>query len=204
MDNCKGVLFFCIQYFSLYLLLIFTPFNSPNAVHICIVSTRTQHFFIQSSQWHRKCIVMPLNILSTPIPFEIRNGIIWTQRGIIVYRVMMYANPKTNCTGHVLHFQRSICIVYMTVLGGDFWKYLNREFVFHVTIKIYYFFIVCRIPFSREDVLLQSFIEQSFIVNERFWENWVQFKIHHLPILPIHLYFKRVLHIWCLYGMNTP
>ena len=56
----------------------------------------------------------------------------------------MYANP----TGHVLHFQREICILH----GGNFWKYLNGEFFFHVTIKIQYSFIVCRIPFSQEDV----------------------------------------------------
>ena len=32
----------------------------------------------QRSQWHRKCTFMPLNVLSTPVPFRIRNGIIWT------------------------------------------------------------------------------------------------------------------------------
>ena len=32
----------------------------------------------QSSQWHRKCIYMPLNALLTRIPYGIRNGIIWT------------------------------------------------------------------------------------------------------------------------------
>ena len=31
----------------------------------------------QSSQWHIKCTFMPLNVLSTPIPFGIRNGIIY-------------------------------------------------------------------------------------------------------------------------------
>ena len=30
----------------------------------------------QSSQWHRKCTFIPLNVLSTSIPFGIRNGII--------------------------------------------------------------------------------------------------------------------------------
>ena len=39
--------------------------------------------------------------------------------------------------------------LYITVLGGDFWKYLNGEFVFNVTIKIHYSFNVCRIPFSQ-------------------------------------------------------
>ena len=50
--------------------------------------------------------------------------------------------------------------LYNTVLGGDFWKYLNGEFIFHVSIKIHYSFIVFRIPFSREEKLLQSFTEQ--------------------------------------------
>ena len=67
--------------------------------------------------------------------------------------------------------------LYIKVLGGDFWKYLNGEFVFHVTIKIHNFSIVCRIPFSQEDVNLQSYTEQYFIVNKLFWENWVKFKI---------------------------
>ena len=54
------------------------------------------------------------------------------------------------------------------VLGGDFEKYLNWEFVSYVTIKIHYSFIVCKIPFSQEDKLLQAFTEQYFIVNELF------------------------------------
>ena len=56
-----------------------------------------------------------------------------------------------------MYFQRSICTL---LLGGDILKYLNGEFVFHVTIKIHYFFIMCRITFSQEDVLLQSLTEQ--------------------------------------------
>ena len=91
--------------------------------------------------------------------------------------------------------------LYNTVLGGDFWKYLNGEFVFHVTIKIHYSFIVCRIPFSQEDKLLQSYTEQYFIVNKLFWENWVKFKIQNLPI---HVYSESVLYIWYLYCMNRP
>ena len=42
---------------------------------------------------------------------------------VIVYRVMIFVNPSLI----VLHFQRSICI--LQYYGGDFWKYLNREFV---------------------------------------------------------------------------
>ena len=59
---------------------------------------------------------------------------------------------------------------YNKVLGGDFWKYmyLNGEFVFHETIKIHNSFIVCRIPFSQENKLLQSFTVQYFIVNKLF------------------------------------
>ena len=63
--------------------------------------------------------------------------------------------------------------LYITGLGGDFWKYLIGEFIFRVTIKIHYSFIVCRIPFSQEDKLLLSFTEQYFIVNKLFRENWV-------------------------------
>ena len=86
---------------------------------------------------------------------------------VIVYRVMKYrpctSLPKVN--------------LYITELGGDFWKYLDGEFVFHATIKIHNSFIVCRISFSQEDVNLQSYTEQYFIVNKLFWENWVKFKI---------------------------
>ena len=39
-------------------------------------STRTQKKTFLSSQWHRKCIFMPLNVLLTPIPFGIRNVIL--------------------------------------------------------------------------------------------------------------------------------
>ena len=72
--------------------------------------------------------------------------------------------------------------LYITVIGGNFWKYLNGEFVFHVTIKIHYYFIVCRIPFLQEDVHLQSFTEQYFISNKLFYEKWVKFKMQNLPI----------------------
>ena len=60
---------------------------------------------------------------------------------------------------------------------------------------------MCRIQFSQEDKLLQSFTEQYFIVNKLFWENWVEFKIQNLPI---QLYSESVLHIWCLYCTNSP
>ena len=95
----------------------------------------------------------------------------------------MYANPLLIVQTIVLHFQKSICVLQYS--GGDFWKYLNGEFVFHVTIKIHYSFIVCRISFSQEDVHLQSFTEQYFIVNELFWENWVKFKIQNLHICTV-------------------
>ena len=36
----------------------------------------------------------------------------------------------------------------------------------------------------QEDVLLQSFTEQYFMVSIRFWENWVKFKIQNLPTSP--------------------
>ena len=86
----------------------------------------------------------------------------------------------------------------MTVLGGDFWKYLIiREFVFHLTIKIHYTFIVCRIPFSQEDVIWQSFTEQYFIVYKLFWENWVKFKVQNLPI---HLQSESV---YCIFDICT-
>jgi len=78
-------------------------------------------------------------------------------------------------------------IIYSTFKGqsvyystrGDFWKYLNREFIFHLTIKIHNTFIVCRITFFTGGLILsKSFIKQYFIVNKRFWENWEKFKIH--------------------------
>ena len=58
--------------------------------------------------------------------------------------------------------------------------------------KVHNSFIVCRIPFSQEYKLLQSFTEQYFIVNKLFWENWVKLKIQNLPI---RLYSESVLHI---------
>ena len=51
--------------------------------------------------------------------------------------------------------------------------------------------IVCRIPFSQDNVHLQSFTEQYFIVNKLFRENWVKFKIQ---TLPIHLHSESALH----------
>ena len=86
--------------------------------------------------------------------------------------------------------------LYITVLGGDFWKYLNGEFDFHATIKILYSFIVCRIPFLQGDVHLQAFTKQYFIANKLFWENWVKLKMQNLPI---HVYSESVLHIWYLF-----
>jgi len=110
----------------------------------------------------------------------------------------MYANPLLIV--QAMYFTSKDQSVYYST-QGDFWKYLNGEFVFHVTIEIHYTFIVCRITFSQEDVLLQSFTEQYFIDNKLFWENWVKFKIQNLPI---PLYSESVLHIWCLYCMNIP
>ena len=57
--------------------------------YICVVFMRecSTHFLsvvyvhkqtCQSSLWYRKCVFMPLIVLSTPLPFGIRNGIIWT------------------------------------------------------------------------------------------------------------------------------
>ena len=80
---------------------------------------------------------------------------------------MMYANPLL--IKQAMYFTSKAKVnLYITVLGVDFVKYLNGEFVFHETIKIHYYFIVCRIPFPQEDKLLQSFTEQYFIVNKLF------------------------------------
>ena len=46
-------------------LLIYTSYNTPNAVHISKCSTRTQKTF-QSSQWQKECIFIPLNLFSFP------------------------------------------------------------------------------------------------------------------------------------------
>ena len=77
---------------------------------------------------------------------------------VIVYRVMMYANPLLIV--QAMYFTSKGQSVYYSTRGVISWKYLNGKFVFHLTIKIHYSFIVCRIPFSLEDVHLQSFIEQ--------------------------------------------
>ena len=72
---CKGVLIFLyIIIYLLYWLLIFTSFDTPNAVHISDV----QYTYTNNLQKFTMEQTMPLNVLSTPIPFGIRNGIIWT------------------------------------------------------------------------------------------------------------------------------
>ena len=120
---------------------------------------------------------------------------------VLVYRVMMYAYPLLIVQAMYFTFKGQ-SVNFSTGGGGDFfWKYLKGEFVFYITVKIHDSFIVCRITFSQEDAHLQSFTEQYFIVNKRFWENWVKFQIQNLPI---HLYFESVLHIWCLYCMKMP
>ena len=86
----------------------------------------------------------------------------WDTNEVIVYRVMMYANPLLIV--QAMYFTSKGQSVYYST-RGDFWKYLNGDFVFHVSIKIHYSCIVRRITFSQEDVLLQSFTEQYFIVN---------------------------------------
>ena len=64
---CKEVFIFLdIIIYLLQETLIFTSFNTPNAVHISKVQytyTKT----CQSSQRHIKCTFMPLNVLSNPI-----------------------------------------------------------------------------------------------------------------------------------------
>ena len=131
-----------------------------------------------------------------------------------MYRVMLYDNSIRGSVWDqcnvpvmiILYKWYRPCILpkvnlYITVLGGDFWKYLNGEFFFHLTIEIHSSFIVCRITLLQEDVLLQSFTEQYFIVNKRFWDNWVRFKILNIPI---HLHSESILHIWCLFCINRP
>ena len=108
---------------------------------------------------------------------------------------MMYTNPLLIVKNTSLPKVN----LNITVPVGDLWKCLNGAFVFHVTIKVHYFYIVCRIPFSQEDKLLQSFTEQYFIFNKLFGENWVKFKIQNLPI---HLCSESLLRIWYMYCMN--
>ena len=109
----------------------------------------------------------------------------------------MYANPSLIV--QAMYFTSKRQSLYYSTRGG-FLKIFKWRFVFHVTIKIHYFFIVCRITFSQEDIQLQSFTEQYFIVNKWFWENRVNFKIQNLPI---HLYSETVLHIWCLHCITA-
>ena len=111
---------------------------------------------------------------------------------VIVYRVMMFVNP-------LLIYRPCTLLSKVNQYITVFLEIFRWRFVFHVTIKIHYSFIVCRIPFSQEDKLLQSFTEQYFIVNKLFWENWVKCKIQNL-----HLYSESVLHIWYLYCINRP
>ena len=82
---------------------------------------------------------------------------------VIVHRLIMYVNPLLIVQAMYFNFKGQS--VY-TVLGCDFWKYLNGEFVFHETIKIHYSFIMCRIQFYRKMYiysLLQSNI--SSLIN---------------------------------------
>ena len=68
---------------------------------------------------------------------------------------MMYANPLLIV--QAMYFtSKGQSVYYVTVIGGVFRKYLNGEFVFHVSIKIHYSFIVCRITFSQEDVFYRA------------------------------------------------
>ena len=99
---------------------------------------------------------------------------------VTVYRVMMYVNHLLIVQAMYSTSTWSICILHY--LGVIFKNILLGEFFLHLTIEIHYTFIVCRITFSQKDVILQSFTEQYFIVNKRFWENWVKFKIQNLPI----------------------
>ena len=63
----------------------------------------------------------------------------WDTNEVIVYRVMMYANPLL-----------IVQAMYFTSKGQSvyFWKYLNGGFVSNVTIKMHYSFVVYRITFS--------------------------------------------------------
>ena len=70
----------------------------------------------------------------------------------------MYAN--TLLIVQAMYFPYKGQSVYYST-RGDFWKYLNGEFVVIATIKIHYSFIVCRITFSQEDVLLYSLLQSN-------------------------------------------
>ena len=112
---------------------------------------------------------------------------------VIVYRGLMYAmyRPRT------LLPQVNL---YITALGGDFWKYLNGEFAVNVTIKIHFSFIVWKITFSQEDALY-SLLQRNISSLINGSDKTVKFKIQNLPT---HLYSESVLHIWCLYCMSRP
>ena len=90
-----------------------------------------------------------------------------TVNEVIVYRVMMYANSLLIV--QVMYNSLPKVNLYSTVLGDDFWKYLNGEFVFYVTIKIHYLLL-----YRMQDYIFTGrrtftfFTEQYFIVNKRF------------------------------------
>ena len=117
---------------------------------------------------------------------------------VIVFRVMMYANSLLIV--QAMYFTSKDQSVYYSNRGW-FLKILKWRICFQWTIQIQYSFIVCRITFWQEELLLQSSTEQYFIVNKLFWVIWVKFKVQNLPI---HLYSESVLHIWYLYWMNRP
>ena len=72
---CKGVLIFLyIIIYLLYWLLISTSIDTPYAVHISDV----QYTYTNNLPKFTMTQIMPQNVLLTPIPFGIRNGIIWT------------------------------------------------------------------------------------------------------------------------------
>ena len=76
---------------------------------------------------------------------------------------MVYANPLLIV--QAMSFASKGQSVYYSTQGW-FLKIFKCIFAVNVTIKIHYSFIVWRIKFSQEDVLLQSFTEQYFIVNK--------------------------------------
>ena len=67
MSSCRKVAE-CILKLSVFFLYIIIYLLTPQMQYMY---TKT----CQSSQWHIKCTFMPLNVLSTPIPFGIRNGV---------------------------------------------------------------------------------------------------------------------------------
>ena len=72
---CKGVLIFLyIIIYLLYWFLISTSIYTPYAVHISDV----QYTYTNNLPKFTMTQIMPQNVLLTPIPFGIRNGIIWT------------------------------------------------------------------------------------------------------------------------------